>query len=52
MAKRYGFTVVDATRPADEIFRELQNRIAALQSGKAPAAPARAPARRRVSRPH
>jgi dTMP kinase len=31
MAKRYGFTVVDASRPAEAIFRELQGHITALQ---------------------
>jgi len=52
MAKRYNFTTVDASRPADVIFRELQDRIAALQSGKTPAAPPHVPARRRASRRH
>jgi dTMP kinase len=34
MAKRYHFTVVDASRPADLIFRELRRHIATLQSGR------------------
>jgi dTMP kinase len=46
MAKRYGFTVVDAGRPADVIFRELRDSIGALLSGEAPPAPPRIPARR------
>jgi hypothetical protein len=33
MAKRYHFTVVDACRPADLIFRDLRHHIATLQSG-------------------
>ena len=52
MAKRYDFTVVDATRPAEVIFHELQGRIRALLSGKASAGTPNAPARRRVSRQH
>lgn len=31
MVDPYDFTVVDATRPADEIFRELQEHIAAIE---------------------
>jgi len=31
MAKRYNFTVVDAGRPPDEIFQELQQHIGALE---------------------
>ncbi|HEY1204014.1 MAG: thymidylate kinase [Bryobacteraceae bacterium] len=31
MAKRYNFTVVDAGRPADAIFQELQEHIGALE---------------------
>jgi dTMP kinase len=31
MAKRYGFTVVDASRPAEAIFQELRGRITALR---------------------
>ncbi len=50
MAKRYHFTVVDATRPAEVIFRELRNHVTALQSGKPPGEPARPAARRRASR--
>jgi len=35
MAKRYDFTVVDASRPSEVIFRELKDHIAGLQLGKA-----------------
>jgi len=35
MAKRYDFTVVDASRPSEVIFRELKEHIAGLQLGKA-----------------
>lgn len=35
MAKRYDFTVVDASRPAEVIYRELKEHIAALRLGKA-----------------
>ncbi len=49
MAKRYDFTVVDATRPAEAIFHELQDNIKALLSGKAPA-PAPHLTARRASR--
>ncbi len=35
MAKRYQFTVVDASRPADVIFGELRDHVSALRSGKA-----------------
>jgi len=31
MAKRYNFTVVDASRPPDEIFKDLQQHIGALE---------------------
>ena len=30
MAKKYDFTVIDASQPADEIFAELQRRISDL----------------------
>lgn len=51
MVKRYNFTVVDASRPAEVIFRELRDSIAALHLGKARATPRRRPvARRRVAR--
>ncbi len=52
MAKRYNFTVVDANRPADEIFEELRERIGAMQFNGAPiettpaAPPKRAPRKR------
>ncbi|HSW49017.1 MAG TPA: hypothetical protein VLH09_02530 [Bryobacteraceae bacterium] len=49
MAKRYRFTVVDAGRPAETIFRELRDSIAALQLGRTPAAPRRA-VRRKAAR--
>jgi len=47
MAKRYQFTIVDATRPAEVIFRELRDHVAALQSGRTAVEPAR---RRRAGR--
>ena len=50
MAKRYNFTVVDASRPAEMIFRELRDNIAALHLRQAPAELRRRPARRRVAR--
>ncbi len=31
MAEKYGFTIVDATRPADVIFRELQQHIGGMK---------------------
>ncbi|HXN49569.1 MAG TPA: hypothetical protein VN893_23155 [Bryobacteraceae bacterium] len=53
MAKRYNFTVVDASRPPDEIFRDLQKHIGALEFNGSPiearpAAPARKPRRKRT----
>jgi dTMP kinase len=48
MAKRYNFTVVDANRPADAIFRELQEHITALQTGRSRKAAPRAEARRKA----
>ncbi len=48
MAKHYNFTVVDANRPADVIFRELQAHITALQTGRSRKVPPRAEARRRA----
>jgi len=36
MAKRYNFTVVDASRPPDEIFRDLQQHIGALEFNGSP----------------
>jgi dTMP kinase len=50
MAKHYSFTVVDANRPADEIFRELQDHITVLQSGRSRRNPPRAEARRTAPR--
>ncbi|MGC9970998.1 MAG: thymidylate kinase [Bryobacteraceae bacterium] len=51
MARRYGFTVVDASQPADVIFQELQRHIKTLdlRSGENPPArrKTRAPVRRR-----
>ncbi len=47
MAKRYAFTVVDASRPAEAIFRELRDDIAARHLGKPPARPLELPARRK-----
>ena len=48
MAKHYNFTVVDANRPADTIFRELQAHISALQTGRARKVAPRAEARRKA----
>ena len=48
MAKRYNFTVVDANRPADAIFRELQEHITIQQTVKSPKVPLRVEARRRA----
>jgi len=52
MAKRYNFTVVDAGRPADAIFEELQRHIGALpfngdRIGAAPPAPPKPKRRKR-----
>jgi dTMP kinase len=51
MAARYGFTIVDASRPAEAIFRDLREDIAARHLGKPPATPpargARGPKARR-----
>jgi dTMP kinase len=41
MAKSYGFTVIDASRPAEEIFTELKGHIAGLMNLKARTAAAR-----------
>jgi dTMP kinase len=47
MARRYNFTVVDASRPPDAIFRELQAHIATLEfNGASIAAEAPAPSKR------
>ncbi len=53
MAKRYNFTVVDASRPPDEIFADLKQHIGALVFNGSPieakpAAPAKKPRRKRV----
>ena len=53
MAKRYSFTVVDAGRPADAIFKELQEHIGALEFnsgriGAEPVAPPKRPRRKRA----
>jgi dTMP kinase len=50
MANRYNFTVVDAGRPADAIFHELRDHIAALQLASVREAAPRAPARRKARR--
>jgi len=34
MAKSYGFVVIDASRPAEEIFATLRGHIAELMNGK------------------
>jgi dTMP kinase len=53
MARRYGFTVVDASQPAEAIFQELQRHIKTLdlRSGENPPVrrKTRAPVRRRGS---
>jgi dTMP kinase len=49
MAVPYGFTIVDATQPAEAIFSELQQHVAALSFEKVNGAAAR-PARRAVRR--
>ena len=43
MAKPYSFTVVDAGRPADEIFQELQRHVAELRFGGDGAGPSPEP---------
>jgi dTMP kinase len=54
MAKRYHFTIVDASQPADAIFRELQGHLSTLPLRLVDNAPAhrqaRPPARRRGKR--
>jgi dTMP kinase len=52
MAKRYNFTVVDAGRPADAIFEELQEHIGALEfnGGRIEAEPVAPPKRPRRKR--
>ena len=53
MSTRYGFIEIDASKPPEIIFRELQRRIASLQIRKVNGEPARvvrkAPAVRKVS---
>jgi hypothetical protein len=51
MAKRYKFTVVDASRPADVIFRELRGHVTALRLRQGEVAPARKLRRRKAQRP-
>jgi dTMP kinase len=34
MAKSYGFTIIDASRPAEDIFAELKRHISALLNGR------------------
>lgn len=41
MVKSYGFTVVDASRPPDQIFTELKRHIAVLMGGRTRAAAGR-----------
>ncbi|MGA2325415.1 MAG: thymidylate kinase [Bryobacteraceae bacterium] len=50
MAKRYRFTVVDASQPADAIFLELQRHIKTLDLKSGAAAPAPRKARTRARR--
>src|SRR5512139_2468161 len=50
MAKRYNFTVVDAGRPADVIFREVRDSIAALHLRSALRELPRKPSRRKSGR--
>lgn len=50
MAKRYNFTVVDASRPTDLIFEDLRNQIASLRLGRVRNAAPRPAARRRAAR--
>jgi dTMP kinase len=50
MAKRYNFTVVDASRPTDVIFEDLRNHIASLRLGRVRNAAPRPAARRRAAR--
>jgi hypothetical protein len=53
MAKRYNFTIVDANRPPDAIFKELQEHIGALEFNGSriepkPVAPPKRPRRKRA----
>jgi dTMP kinase len=48
MAKPYAFTAVDANRPADAIYRELQDHVSALQTVRSRKVPLRVEARRRA----
>ena len=50
MAKRYNFTVVDASRPTDVIFQDLRNHIASLRLGRVRETAPRPAARRRSAR--
>jgi dTMP kinase len=46
MAQKYNFTILDATRPADAVFRELQGHIGAMRLRRVRNRPAQAAARR------
>ena len=50
MAKRYNFTVVDASRPTDVIFHDLRNHIVSLRLGRVRETVPRPAARRRAPR--
>jgi dTMP kinase len=50
MSKRYNFTVVDASRPTDVIFEDLQNHIASLRLGRVRERAPRPATRRRAAR--
>jgi dTMP kinase len=50
MAIKHGFQVIDATRPPDQIFRELQKHISKLFRAPRPPARKRRPAARKRSR--
>ncbi len=50
MTKRYGFTVIDASQPADAIFRELKEHIGTLELRRVTGAPLKLPAKKKVKR--
>jgi dTMP kinase len=50
MVKRYAFTVVDAGRPAEAIYRELRGHITALRLGQGEALPRRGARRQKAKR--
>jgi dTMP kinase len=50
MSSRYGFVEIDATKPPDVIFRELQRRIASLQIQRVNGIPPRSAASARALR--